>query len=126
MSSVFYKIMSLLLSILPRKWNNEDTQGAVGGVILISLMIAGALFLLTGCAFTATVEYEHHSSVPLIRDLNTADQVGVCGSWALGTNKYAPWMEVCLHNELTSKPVFGDDPVGTIRLKQPLYQRDNR
>lgn len=134
---MFYAIMKRLLFFLPKRWNNKDVQGAVGAAAALALIIAGVLKYapklgaalltvlgLSACStFQLNAEYEHHSSIPMVNDLNTTDQVGLCGEWALGTQKYAPMMELCMHKELDeSKPVFGDDPVGTIRLKQPLWK----
>lgn len=124
MMNILYKIAELLLWPLPKKWNNKDTQGAVIAVVALSLLIAG-VWSLSGCAgFTVSAELEHHSSVPQTKDLNTADQIGLCVEVPLAKHKYATLTEICLHKELdSSKPVFGDDPVGTIRIKQPIYKK---
>src|SRR5687767_3734881 len=108
-------MQSILRLIFPDRWVNKDTAGAVMGIIGVSLVLIAAcalLSLLAGCyGGRLYAEYEHHSSVPFERDLNTADQAGGCVAYALGVQRYAPNMEVCLHFELTDKPVFGDDPV---------------
>lgn len=113
--------------VFPASWVNKDTVGAVTGVVLVSLVLSAAsalLFGLFGCAGGRVYgEYEHHSSVPTNDDLNTTDQIGLCVAYQLNEHPYAPNMEVCLHKELdSSKPVFGPDPVGTIRIQQPLYK----
>ena len=88
--------------------------------------VCAAAVLLSGCyGFRTWVEYEHHSSIPAERDLNTVDQYGGCIGYPLSDSRYATEMEVCIHDEIDdSKPVFGPDPVGTIRIKQPIYKRN--
>lgn len=120
--SFFYAFARLLLSVFPDKWNNKDTQGAVMGALLVSFAIAAG-WMLFGCAgYQVNAEYEHHSSIPDVDDLNTTDQAGLCVEVPLSRSEYATLTEICMHKELDhDKPVFGHDPVGTIRLKQPLY-----
>lgn len=123
MKRLLYKVAALLLLPFPKAWNNKDTQGAVMCIIVVSLILC-CLWLLTGCyGYQVTAEYEHHSSIPNTDDLNTTDQVGACVLYPLGEHRYATEMEVCMHKEL-DKPVFGDDPVGTVRIRQQIYRHD--
>lgn len=90
-----------------------------------------ALFLLwiafaSGCAgYTVGAQYTHHSSVPDYDDLNTSDMLGLCVEFPLAEHRYATEASVCLDYELDQeKPVYGDDPIGTLRIWQPLYRSD--
>lgn len=126
MKAFFTRIVERVLRLLfPDSWVNKDTIGAVSGIVVVSLALIGVcavLSALAGCyGGRLYVEYEHHSSVPDVDDLNTADQIGGCIGFDLGRQGWAPVMDVCLHKELDkSKPVFGSDPVGTIRIQQPI------
>lgn len=108
-----------------RGW--KEAFSALGAAILVALVVAVLAWLLSGCSGTRVLaEYEHHSSAQDYFDQNTADQAGVVVAVPLRLREtvcesYCPELEVGLHWELTSKPVFGRDPVGTIRLRQPVW-----
>lgn len=82
------------------------------------------LIPLSGChGFAVNAEYLHLSSVPMVDDLNTVDQVGVSVEIPLADHPYATTMEIGMAYELDhSKPVVGKDPVGVLRIRQPLYR----
>lgn len=123
-----YEITEWVLRLVfPDRWVNKDTAGAVLGILTVTAVIVTVL-ALSGCyGGRVYAEYEHHSSVPLVNDVNTTDQAGGCVDYFLGRQRYAPNMGVCLHWELDrDKPVFGDDPVGTVRIQQPLYMWGRR
>jgi hypothetical protein len=100
------------------KWFNKDVRGML---ILIALILTA--FWLLGCAGPTQVraEIEHHSSVPDTDDLATADMIGVCVEKWANSSKYATSLEVCLHDEWHDDNIFGHEPTGTVRLKQPLW-----
>lgn len=100
----------------------REAANAVFAAVLLGLIIAGA-FVLMGCAplMQVNAEYEHHSSIPDYYDLNTTDQAGVCIDQKLAYKAYAPSIEGCVHFEFGGEPVFGKNPVGTLRIKQPLF-----
>ena len=103
------------------KWNNKDVRGALFWVLIIT--IVGVCWTLAGCyGFGVNGDFEHHSSIPDLHDKATTDQLGVCLWYPLTDRKYAPELEVCAHKEIGGAGVFGADPVGTIRLKQPIYR----
>lgn len=77
--------------------------------------------LLSGCTLYA--EYEHHSAALTQRDINTADQVGFIVSFPLTTHSYSPELEMGLSVELDNYPVFGPDPIATIRVRQPIFKK---
>lgn len=106
----------------------REAVGAISAAIVVGAIIATVLFLFSGCASQLQVnaEYEHHSSIPDARDLNTTDQVGICLDQKLGKQRYAPSIEGCVSKEVGGPPVFGRDPVGTLRIKQPLFKGSNR
>lgn len=81
---------------------------------------------LSGChGLTVNADYLHLSSIPLVNDLNTVDQVGVTVEFPLSDHPYATIMEIGMAYELDkSKPVFGPSPIGVVRIRQPLYRRD--
>lgn len=108
-----------------RGW--REAANALVGALVVGALIA-AFLALTGCASMMTVnaEYEHHSSIPDYYDRNTTDQVGVCVDHKLGKQEYAPSIEGCVSNEIGGKEVFGSNPVGTLRLKQPLFIGNRR
>lgn len=119
-----YGFAKLLLLPFPKAWNNKDTQGAVLAVTVLAGLLV-LLLSLGGCySARAYTEFEHHSSVPDLRDLNTTDQLGGCFEWDLGRQRYTPAMTLCLHKEVGGAPVFGKDPVGTVRIQQPIWIRD--
>lgn len=80
--------------------------------------------LLSGChGLTVNADYLHLSSVPLMNDLNTVDQVGITVEFPVSDHPYATIMEIGMAYELDhSKPVVGPDPVGVVRIRQPLYR----
>lgn len=94
----------------------------------VSLFPAAALIcaLTAGCAGTRVIaEYEHHSSAADFYDRNTSDQVGFVVAFPLRFKKshcsrYCPEIEAGLLWEV-DKPVFGRNPVGTVRVRQPVY-----
>ena len=104
----------------------KEAFQALGFAVAISLAIA-AVVALTGCAGTRVLaEYEHHSSAQDYYDLNTSDQVGVIVAVPLrfrteDCSTYCPELEVGLSWEVTGTPTFGRDPVGTLRLRQPIW-----
>lgn len=105
---------------------NRDVRGALVAALLVGGTIALVVTLLAGCSgYKVYAEYEHHSSAPDYYDRNTSDQVGVIASIQLGRGclPYCPEMEIGLHKELDDRKVFGRDPVGTIRIRQPLVIR---
>jgi hypothetical protein len=122
MKSIIYRIVeSGMRRVLPESWVNKDTAGAVILIVLFSLGI-GAGWLLTGChGYRVYSEYEHHSSVPDLKDKATTDQVGLCLEYPLGDHKYVTEMTICAHDEVGGGEVFGRDPVGTVRIRQPIY-----
>lgn len=79
---------------------------------------------LSGChGLTVNADYLHLSSIPMVDDLNTVDQVGVTVEFPLSDHPYATIMEIGMAYELDhSKPVVGQDPVGMLRIRQPLYR----
>lgn len=92
--------------------------------------IAVLALLLQACAGTRLLaEYEHHSSFPDIADLNTTDQVGAVLEIPLRLRPehcalaWCPSLELGLHWELGRPVVFGRNPVGTVRLRQPIWIR---
>lgn len=109
---------------LNRGW--KESLEAAGVALLVAGVIALLAFLV-GCSGTRVLaEYEHHSSAQDYYDLNTSDQVGAVIAVPLRIresvcSKYCPELELGLHWEVTGVPVYGRDPVGTIRLRQPLY-----
>lgn len=139
-----YKLGSFLIRtlffFLPKatrdRWDNKDTQGAVVAALGVAVLIAAvwkyglrvvlsAISLFMGGCYglNAFAEYEHHSSIPMVSDANTTDQAGVTVDIPLANHRYATRMEIGMHWELDrDKPVFGDDPVGTIRLRQPIFR----
>lgn len=111
-----------------RGW--KESFEALGAAIVVGLVIALLSWALSGCSGTRVLaEYEHHSSAQDFYDLNTADQAGLVVAVPLRIREnvcstYCPELEVGLHWELTSKPVFGRDPVGTVRLRQPIFVKE--
>lgn len=111
-----------------RGW--KESFEALGAAIVVGLVIALLSWALSGCSGTRVLaEYEHHSSAQDFYDLNTADQAGLVVAVPLRLregvcDRYCPELEVGLSWELTDKPVFGRDPVGTLRLRQPIYVRE--
>ena len=107
----------------------RESFSALGVGIGLALAIAGvvALLSLVGCSGTRVLaEYNHQSSAQDFYDLNTSDTVGVIVAVPLRFKEshcdlYCPELEAGLSWELTDKPVFGRDPVGTLRLRQPIY-----
>ena len=79
---------------------------------------------LTGChGLAVNAEYLHLSSIPMVDDLNTVDQVGLMVEFPLSDHPYATRMEIGMAYELDhAKPVVGKDPVGVLRIRQPLYR----
>lgn len=109
---------------LNRGW--REAFSALGVAILLGRAIA-AVVALTGCSGTRILaEYEHHSSAQDFYDQNTSDTAGVIVAVPLrfreaDCDRYCPELEAGLSWEVTGKPVFGRDPVGTLRLRQPIY-----
>lgn len=112
---------------LNRGW--KESFQAIGFAIFVGVSIAAILWL-TGCTGTRVLaEYEHHSSAQDFYDLNTSDQVGVIVAVPLrfretDCDRYCPELEAGLSWEVTGKPTFGRDPVGTIRLRQPIFVKE--
>lgn len=111
-----------------RGW--RESFSALGAAIVLGLLIAGALGLVSmlgGCTGTRVLlEYEHHSSAQDYFDRNTSDMAGVIVAVPLRLKEehcstYCPELEAGLMYELTDKPVFGRDPVGVLRLRQPVW-----
>lgn len=103
---------------LNRGWREAFT--ALGILIAIAFVVV----LLAGCVpMSAWAEYEHHSSAQDYYDMNTSDLVGGCVGAVLSRapTPYSPQAEACLMYEVTGKPVYGRDPVGTLRLRQPVW-----
>lgn len=104
-----------------KKWFNKDVGGML---ILIALfvLLGSIVGFLSGCAGSVLrAEVEHHSSTPDYHDRETADMLGVCLDMPMKPSRYSPSLEVCLHDEWKGKNVFGNEPTGTVRLKQPLW-----
>lgn len=107
-----------------RGW--KEAFSALGAAIVIGLVVA-LVVSLTGCTGTRILaEYEHHSSAQDYYDLNTSDTAGVIVAVPLrfresDCGRYCPELEAGLSWELTGKPTFGRDPVGTLRLRQPIF-----
>lgn len=88
-----------------------------------SIILVG-LLAVSGCyGLRIDAEYEHHSSIPMIVDLRTSDQIGAVMTIPLSDGRYAPELELGAHWEVKD-PVFGINPVGTLRLRQPVYVKD--
>lgn len=90
----------------------------------IAIALGVVIFLLVGCVpMKAALEYEHHSSAQDFYDLNTSDQVGLIVTAKLCREPtfYCPELDLGLAWEVTGTPTFGRDPVGTIRLRQPVW-----
>jgi hypothetical protein len=94
-----------------------------GGSLARSILLLICL-QLSGCYGLAVYgSYEHLSSVPLTDDLNTVDQLGVSVEFPLSAHPYATEMEIGLAWELDGrKPVMGPDPVGMLRIRQPVFR----
>jgi hypothetical protein len=96
---------------------------------LVTLFLLAVTPFLGGCVGSSLIlEYEHHSSAQDYYDQNTSDMAGLVFNTPLRfkpehCDLYCPELEVGLFWELTDKPVFGRDPVGTLRLRQPLIIR---
>jgi hypothetical protein len=110
---------------LNRGW--KESFSALGVAIGLGICIALIVLLLAGCTGTRVLaEYEHHSSAQDYFDLNTSDHAGIIVAVPLRFKEshcdlYCPELEAGLSWELTDKPTFGRDPVGTLRLRQPIY-----
>ena len=100
------------------KWFNKDVRGML---VLIGIILF--CFWLASCAGPTQIraEIEHHSSVPDYRDKNDADMIGICVEKWASPSIYATSLEVCLHDEWHDTNIFGHEPTGTVRLKQPLW-----
>ena len=101
-----------------RGW--REAFQALGFLILLSVL----LFALFGYVpMRASLEYEHHSSAQDYYDLNTSDLLGVCVLAYLSKDPtpYTFQAEGCLSWEVTGVPVYGRDPVGTLRIRKPIY-----
>lgn len=121
MNFLYRAVSSVLSLVLPARWNNKDVQGAVMGIVGVAAVIAVA-WALSGCAgYKVNAEFEHHSSIPQLRDKATTDQLGLCVEVPLANSEYATLMEVCAHDEVGGEEVFGEDPVGTVRVKQTIF-----
>lgn len=111
---------------LNRGW--KEAFEALGFAIVLGLAIA-AVVALTGCVGSrAYVEYEHGSSAQDFYDRNTTDMAGLVVATPLRFHVehctlYCPELEVGLFWEVTGKPVYGRDPVGHVRLRQPIWVR---
>jgi hypothetical protein len=110
-----------------RGWKETIKAAGLGWAAAGIIAIVVALVALSGCAGSSLLaEYEHHSSAQDLDDLATADMVGLVFSTPIrlrpsDCSRYCPELEMGLHWEITNEPVFGRDPVGTIRLRQPIY-----
>lgn len=103
-----------------RGWKEAFT--AAGILILASI----AIYLLSGCVpMRAALQFEHGSSAQDYYDRETTDMAGLCVEATLSRNPgpYSPRSEACLMWELTGEPTYGRDPVGQIRLTQPIWVR---
>jgi hypothetical protein len=104
----------------------REAFSALGAAIALGLAIA-VVVSLVGCSGTRILaEYEHHSSAQDYYDMNTSDTAGIIVAVPLrlregDCDRYCPELEAGLSWEVTGKPVFGRDPVGTLRLRQPLF-----
>lgn len=123
----------LLRLVFPDRWVNEDTIGAVVGIIVVTLGASLVAMFLSGCYGGSVYlkPYHHNSSIPENGDANTSDRGGVCEMHYLGPQKHAPTMHVCIDAEYTKKPVFGHkesgrDIVGDVQIHVPLYTWGNR
>lgn len=91
-------------------------------LILVSL-------LLSGCVGSALyLEFEHGSSIQDYYDRETTDMVGLTYAAPLrlragDCSLYCPEIEVSMFWEVTGNPTYGRDPVGHVRLRQPLLVR---
>jgi hypothetical protein len=112
----------------------EAANAVLGATIvgfLVRLVALGLIsvisWLLAGCAgLHGHAEYQHISSIPEYRDMNTMDALGFCLSKELvpEIDFYSPKLEACAMYELTKKPVFGHktpDVSGVLRLQMPLF-----
>lgn len=102
------------------------SKGWKESLTALAILVAAAtvITLLSGCVpMRALAEYEHHSSIPDYYDLNTSDLAGLCMEARLSRNPNAYTAEAvaCVMWELSGPPVYGRDPVGTIRLRQPIW-----
>ena len=91
---------------------------------MVRALVLVACLIVAGChGWAVNADYLHLSSVPMSRDLNTVDQVGVTFEFPVSDHPYATVMEIGMAYELDQeKPVVGDDPVGVIRIRQPIYR----
>lgn len=98
----------------------KEAFQAFGILVLLGLVAVW----LSGCVpMRAFAEYEHHSSAQDYYDLNTSDMLGLCMEAVLSRDPspYSPRAQACLMWEVTGVPVYGRDPVGTLRLQQPIW-----
>jgi hypothetical protein len=108
----------------------KESFGALGVAIGLGICIALIVMLLAGCSGTRVLaEYEHHSSAQDFYDQNTSDTAGVIVAVPLrfregDCDRYCPELEAGLSWEVTGKPTFGRDPVGTLRLRQPIFVKE--
>lgn len=86
-------------------------------------LVLAVCLSLSGCyGLQVNGEYLHLSSIPLVNDLNTVDQVGISIQFPLAESRYATRMEIGMAYELDhKKPVVGPDPVGVLKITQPLF-----
>lgn len=107
-------------------WKESFT--ALAYAVIIGIAIA-FLVSISGCTGTRILaDYEHHSSAQDFIDRAESNHFGFVVSMPLrfdvtDCSRYCPEMEVGLHWE-PRDPVFGRNPVGTIRIRQPLYVFD--
>lgn len=107
-------------------WKEAFTALAYAVIIGIAIALIGSISGCTGAR--VLLDYEHHSSAQDYHDLNESNHVGVVVAVPLRfhveqCSRYCPEMEVGLHWE-PRDPVFGRNPVGTIRIRQPLFVFD--
>lgn len=103
----------------------REVLGAIAAAIAVGLLIAGASWLLTGCAGgSAYAKYSHRSSMPDYRDANTSDTLGGCFSVRLCATErcgqYAPEMHGCVNYEVGGPSVYGREPSGELAIHQPF------
>jgi hypothetical protein len=121
------KLFDRLREKMNRGW--REAFEALGVAVLLGLAIAGVVMLM-GCSGTRVLaEYAHGSSAQDFYDLNTTDQAGIIVAVPLRfrvehCSKYCPELEAGLSWELTGRPTYGRDPVGTLRIRQPLFVKE--
>jgi hypothetical protein len=104
----------------------RETLRVVGAMIVASLLIAGVVSCLSGCAgSSAGLKIEHHSSAQDLDDRCEDNLAGFDLRFPLGRNcgDYCPEMSLGLGWDIRNGPCQGRSPVGEAQFRVPIWVR---